>query len=186
MFKAQGMDAVILTHNIDQPFVSQLESKNEDIRFLRIDADLTDSFKEETTGDEKEDIEAESKALSELFKKVLNKEQLSVTVEKLKDENISSVLTISEESRRMMDMMKMYSAQGLDMGMFGSEGENLILNANNELVKYIFNNQEADNVSLFVEQLYDLAVIANKPLGSEAMTRFVNRSNQIMKLLMNK
>ena len=186
MFKAQGMDAVILTHNIDQPFVSQLESKNEDIRFLRIDADLTDSFKEETSDDEKEDIEAESKALSELFKKVLNKEQLSVTVEKLKDENISSVLTISEESRRMMDMMKMYSAQGMDMGMFGSEGENLILNANNELVKYIFNNQDNENVSMFVEQLYDLAVIANKPLGSEAMTKFVNRSNKIMQLLMNK
>lgn len=186
MFKAQGMDAVILTHNIDQPFVSQLESKNEDIRFLRIDADLTDSFKEETSDDEKEDIEAESKALSELFKKILNKEQLSVSVEKLKDENISSILTVSEESRRMMDMMKMYSSQGMDMGMFGSEGENLILNANNELVKYIFNNQDNENVSMFVEQLYDLAVIANKPLGSEAMTKFVNRSNKIMQLLMNK
>lgn len=186
MFKAQGMDAVILTHNIDQPFVSQLESKNEDIKFLRIDADITESFKEEVSETDKEDIENQTKILSELFKKVLNKEQLTVTVEKLKDESISSVLTVSEESRRMMDMMKMYSSQGLDMGMFGSEGETLVLNANNELVKYIFSNQEAENVNLFVEQLYDLAVIANKPLDSAAMTKFVQRSNKIMGLLMNK
>ena len=186
MFKAQGMDAVILTHNIDQPFVSQLESKNEDIKFMRIDADLTESFVEETAEADKEDIEAENKALSELFKKLLNKDKLTVKVEKLKDENISSILTISEESRRMMDMMKMYSAQGMDFGMFSEEGETLILNANNELVKYIFNNQEAENVGLFVEQLYDLAVIANKPLSSEAMTKFVGRSNKIMQLLMEK
>ena len=186
MFKAQGMDAVILTHNIDQPFVSQLESKNEDIKFLRIDADLTESFKEDTSDTDKEAIENQTKQLSDLFKKVLNKEQLTVTVEKLKDESISSILTVSEESRRMMDMMKMYSAQGLDMGAFGSEGETLVLNANNELVKYIFDNQEAENVSIFVEQLYDLAVIANKPLSSDAMTKFVQRSNKIMSLLMNK
>lgn len=185
MFKAQGMDAVILTHNIDQPFVSQLESKNEDIKFMRIDADLTESFKEEIAESDKADIDEQTTALSELFKKVLNKDKLTVTVEKLKDENISSVLTISEESRRMMDMMKMYSAQGMDMGMFGEEGETLILNANNELVKYIFDNRDGD-VNLFVEQLYDLAVIANKPLSSEAMTKFVNRSNKIMQLLMNK
>lgn len=186
MFKAQGMDAVILTHNIDQPFVSQLESKNEDIRFMRIDADLTESIKEEVTEENKADIEEQTKALSELFKKVLDKEQLTVKVEMLKDENISSVLTVSEESRRMMDMMKMYSASGMDMGMFGSEGETLVLNANNELVKYIFNNPEAEEVSMFCEQLYDLAVIANKPLSSEAMTQFVLRSNKIMQLLMSR
>lgn len=186
MFKAQGMDAVILTHNIDQPFVSQLESKNEDVKFMRIDADLTESFKEDASDSDKDDIEAENTALSELFKKVLNKDKLTVKVEKLKDENISSVLTISEESRRMMDMMKMYSAQGMDMGMFGEEGETLVLNANNDLVKYIFNNQDSENASLFCEQLYDLAVIANKPLSSEAMTKFVSRSNKIMQLLMNK
>ena len=185
MFKAQGMDAVILTHNIDQPFVSQLESKNEDIKFMRIDADLTESFKEDVAESDKAGIDEQAAALSDLFKKVLNKDKLTVTVEKLKDETISSILTISEESRRMMDMMKMYSAQGMDLGMFGDEGETLILNANNNLVKYIFDNRDGD-VNLFVEQLYDLAVIANKPLSSEAMTKFVNRSNKIMQLLMNK
>jgi len=180
MFKEQDMTAVILTHNIDQPFVSQLESKNEDIKFMRIDADVTDAQKEEVSEDDKSAIEEETKALSELFKKVLGKDALEVKVEKLKNAEMSSVLTISEESRRMQDMMKMYAMNGMDMGMFGQEGETLILNANNELVKYIFANKDDENVGIFCEQLYDLAVIANKPLSPEAMTKFVARSNQIM------
>jgi len=180
LFKEQNMTAVVLTHNIDQTFISQLESKNEDIKFMRIDADVTDSSKEEVAEDDKAAIEEETKALSELFKKVLGKDTLELKVEKLKNADISSMLTISEESRRMQDMMKMYAMNGMDMGMFGSEGETLILNANNSLVKYIFENKDSEDVNIFCEQLYDLAVIANKPLAPEAMTRFVARSNEIM------
>ena len=183
MFKAQGMDAVILTHNIDQPFVTQLESKNEDIKFQRIDADLTESFKEEIADDEKESIEKQATTLTEVFKKALNKESIEIKVEKLKDETVSSILTISEESRRMQDMMKMYSMPGMGGDMFGAEGETLTLNANHPLVHYIFEHQDAENTSMICEQLYDLAVLGNKPLDPEAMTKFVTRSNQIMMLL---
>ena len=184
MFKEQGKEAVILTHNIDQPFITQLESKNEDVKFLRIDADLTDDFKDSVNKTEQKKIAKQEKTLSELFKKVLNKEKLTVKVEKLKDENVSSVLTVSEESRRMMDMMKMYSANGLDMGMFGDEDQTLTLNAANPLVQFILENKDDEaKVPLFVEQLYDLALLANKPLPAEAMTKFVNRSNEIMKML---
>ena len=185
MFKAEGMDAIILTHNIDQPFVQQLETKNEGIRFSRIDADLTETFKEEVSEDDKKAFEKETKTLTELFRKALNNDKLQVKVEKLKDENVSSMLTVSEESRRMADMMKMYSMPGMDMGMFGGEGDTLVLNANNALVKYIVSNKKAKNVSMFAEQLYDLAVIANRPLSPEAMTKFVARSNKIMLELTN-
>lgn len=184
MFKDQGMDAVILTHNIDQPFISQLESKNEDVKFMRIDADLTQSFKEDVNKTEQKKLDKQTKVLSELFKKVLNKEKLTVKVEKLKDENVSSVLTTSEESRRMMDMMKMYASSGMDMGMFNDEEQTLTLNASNKLVQYIIDNKDDEHVPMFCEQLYDLALLANKPLGAEAMTKFVNRSNEIMALLM--
>lgn len=180
MFKEQGMDAVILTHNIDQPFINQLESKNEDIKFKRIDSDLTDSMKDENNEADKEQIEADEKSLSELFHKALDNESLIVKLEKLKNENVSSMLTISEESRRMQDMMKMYAVGGMDMGMFGSEGETLVLNLANPLVKYIIANKDSEDVSIFAAQLYDLAVIANKPLSAEAMTKFVARSNEIM------
>ncbi|MCR5738282.1 MAG: molecular chaperone HtpG [Lachnospiraceae bacterium] len=184
MFKDQGKDAVILTHNIDQPFITQLESKNEDVKFKRIDADLTEDFKEDVNKTEQKKLDKQEKTLSELFKKVLNKEKLTVKVEKLKDENVSSVLTVSEESRRMMDMMKMYAANGMDMGMFGDEDQTLTLNAANPLVTYILEHKDDETkVPIFVEQLYDLALIANKPLPAEAMTKFVNRSNEIMKML---
>jgi len=180
MFKEEGMDAVILNHNIDQPFISQLESKNEDIKFKRIDSDLTESAKEEVDEDDKTKLEEATKALSELFKKVLAKDALEVKVEKLKNENVSSMLMISEESRRMQDMMKMYAMNGMDMGMFGAEGETLVLNANNKLVKFLFENSDNEIVPTICEQLYDLAVLANKPLSAEAMTKFVARSNEIM------
>lgn len=180
MFKEQGMDAVILTHNIDQAFINQLESKNEDIRFMRIDADITESFKEETAEEDKAKIEEDTKTLSELFHKALGDDSLTVKLEKLKNDSISSMLTISEESRRMQDMMKMYSMQGMDFGGFGKEGETLVLNSGNELVKYILANKDSEDVSIFAAQLYDLAVLANKPLSAEAMTKFVARSNEIM------
>ena len=186
MFKDAGMDAVILTHNIDQPFVQQLESKNEGVRFQRIDADMTDAMKSETTEELEKELEAEAESLGKLMKKALNNDKLTVKVEKLKDEKISSVLTLSEETRRMQDMMRMYSMPGMDMGGFGGgEGETLILNAGNPLVQYVNEHQEGENVEMICEQLYDLAKIQQAPLAPEAMTKFIARSNEIM-LMMTK
>ncbi len=186
MFREQGMNAVVLTHNIDQPFINQLESKNEDIKFMRIDADITDSSKEESTKKEKKQNEKDAKTLTELFHEVAGNDKLTVKLEVLKNEGISSVLTVSEESRRMQDMMKMYSVGGMDMGMFGSEGETLVLNSRNELVKYLINHRDSEDAKLFAAQLYDLAVIANRPLSADAMTKFVARSNEIMLKLAEK
>ena len=180
MFKAQKMNAVILTHNIDQPFVQQLESKNEDIRFVRIDSDITDAFKARTSKKDAKTMETLQGELEELFKKALGKEKITVKLEKLKDKATSSMITVSEESRRMQDMMKMYAMPGMDMGAFGDEGITLVLNYQNELVKYIIDNREAENTELFAQQLYDLALITNKPLSPEEMTKFVARSNKIM------
>lgn len=179
MFKEAGIDALVLTHNIDQPFISQLEQQDDKLHFQRIDADLTDSFKEEVAeGEEADKLKEKTDALTELFRKVLNKEKLEVKVEKLKNENVSSMVTLSEESRRMQDMMKMYNMYGMDPGMFGSS-ETLVLNANNKLVQYIFEHKDED-VSIFCEQLYDLALLSHKPLEAEAMTKFISRSNEIM------
>ena len=186
MFREQGMNAVVMTHNIDQPFINQLESKNEDIKFMRIDADITDSSKEESTKKEKKQNEKDAKTLTELFHEVAGNDKLTVKLEVLKNEGISSVLTVSEESRRMQDMMKMYSVGGMDMGMFGSEGETLVLNSRNELVKYLINHRDSEDAKLFAAQLYDLAVIANRPLSADAMTKFVARSNEIMLKLAEK
>ena len=179
MFKEEGIDALILTHNIDQPFITQLEQGEEKVRFQRIDADLTEAFKEETSEDA---LKEETDTLTEVFKKALGKENLTVKVEKLKNESVSSMITLSEESRRMQDMMKMYG-MGMNMGMFGGEGETLVLNANNQLVKYIFEHKDGEHVKMFCEQLYDLAMLSHKPLEAEAMTKFVARSNEIMMLL---
>ena len=186
MFKAAKMDAVILTHNIDQPFVQQLESKNEGIKFMRIDADLTESFKAKTSKKAEKELEENAEEIGKLVKKALKKDKLTVKLEKLKNKKISSMLTISEESRRMQDMMKMYAAGGMGMGAFGEEGETLILNANHPLVQYVMENKEDKNSRMICEQLYDLAKIQNAPLEAEAMTKFIARSNEIMMLLANK
>ena len=183
MFKAAKMDAVILTHNIDQPFVSQLEAKNEGIKFQRIDADLTDTFKAKTSKKAEKELEEAAKAVSEVMKKSLKKDMITVKVEKLKNKKISSMITLSEESRRMQDMMKMYSMPGMDMGGFGKEGETLILNANHPLVQYIMENTDSENTGMICEQLYDLALLQHAPLEPEAMSKFVARSNEIMMLL---
>ncbi|MCM1252283.1 MAG: molecular chaperone HtpG [Clostridium sp.] len=184
MFKAAKMDAVILTHNIDQPFVSQLEAKNEGIKFQRIDADLTDTFKAKTSKKAEKELEEQAEEVSKLMKKVLKKDAITVKVEKLKNKKISSMITLSEESRRMQDMMKMYSMPGMDMGMFGNkEGETLILNANHPLVQYVLEHKDGENVKMICEQLYDLALLQQAPLEPEAMTKFVARSNDIMMLL---
>ncbi len=180
MFKEQGMNAVILDHAIDTSFITQLEQRNDSYKFCRIDADVTETMVEETSEDE---LKAETETLTEIFRKALNNEGLEVKVEKFKNKDVSSVLTVSEESRRMQDMMKMYAMGGMDMGMFGSASETLVLNANNDLVQYILNNKDSENVPTFAAQLYDLAKIANAPLAPEAMTEFVARSNKIMMLL---
>ena len=183
MFRAAKMDAVILTHNIDQPFVSQLEAKNEGIKFQRIDADLTDTFKAKTSKKAEKEMEEAATAIGEVMKKALKKDKIAVKVEKLKNKKISSVITLSEESRRMQDMMKMYSMPGMDMGDFGKEGETLVLNANHPLVQYIMENTNESNVSMICEQLYDLALLQHAPLEPEAMSKFVARTNDIMMLL---
>ncbi|MCD7726449.1 MAG: molecular chaperone HtpG [Clostridiales bacterium] len=184
MFKAAKMDAVVLTHNIDQPFVSQLEAKNEGIKFQRIDADLTDVFKAKTTKKAEKEMEEQAEAVTKLMKKALKKDGIKVKIEKLKNKKISSVITLSEESRRMQDMMKMYAMQGMGgMDGFGKEGETLILNANHPLVQYVIAHQDGENVRMICEQLYDLALLQQAPLEPEAMTKFVARSNDIMMLL---
>ncbi len=183
MFRKAKMDAVVLTHHIDQPFISQLEAKNEGIKFQRIDADLTDAFKAKTSAKAAEELKAKEEELSKLFKKVTKQDNVAIKLEKLKNKDVSSMITLSEESRRMQDMMKMYAASGMDMGMFGKEGQTLVLNANNKLVQYVLEHQDGENVSLICEQLYDLAMIQHAPLDAESMTKFVNRTNKIMLLL---
>ena len=182
MFKEQNMDAVILDHNIDTSFISQLEQRNEHYKFMRIDADVTESLKDETSA---EDLKAETDTLTDVFKKALNNDKLTVKVEKLKNADIASVITLSEEGRRMQDMMKMYAMNGMggmDPNMFAAD-QTLTLNANNELVKYIFEHKDSEHIPMFCEQLYDLAMLSNQPLSVDAMAKFVQRSNQIMMLL---
>ena len=183
MFKQAKMDAVYLTERIDQPFVQQLESKNEGIKFSRIDADLTDVFKTKTSKKAQEEYDAKAESISKKMKKALKKEKLTVKIEKLKNKKVSSVLTVSEDARRMQDMMQMYAASGMDMGMFGNEGETLVLNANHPLVAYIMEHEDGDHTQMICEQLYDLAQLQNAPLSPEAMTKFIARSNEIMMLL---
>ena len=182
MFKAEELDAVILTHNIDSPFITQLEQRNENVKFVRIDADLTDTFKQEVAADEEETFKANTDALTEIFRKALENDKLDVKVEKLKNENVASMMTLSEESRRMQDMMKMYGMMGMDPGMFGND-VTLVLNANHPLVQYVLKNGEGEHTTLFCKQLYDLALLSNKPLNPEEMTEFIKRSNEIMMLL---
>ena len=179
MFKNQGMDAVILGHNIDSPFITQLEQRNQNIKFQRIDADVTAGAKEEVAEEEKEAFQKKSDSLVEIFRKELGNENLDVKIEKLKDENVASMMTLSEENRRMQEMMKMYGMNGMDMGTTST----LILNANHPLVQYVVEHKDSENTSIICKQLYDLAMLAHKPLSPEEMTAFVQRSNEIMMLL---
>lgn len=182
MFKEEGLDAVLLTHNIDSPFITQLEQRNENVQFQRIDADLTDHFKEEVAKEEEETFKSNTETLTDIFRKALNNEKLEVKVEKLKNENVASMVTLSEQSRRMQEMMKMYNMYGMDAGMFGTD-VTLVLNANHPLVQYVLNNKDGEHVNLFCQQLFDLAMLSNKPLNPEEMTAFISRSNEIMMLL---
>ena len=185
MFKDQGMDAVILKHNIDQPFITHLEQKNENLKFLSIDSDLSEIFKDDAddSKEAKEALKADNDKLSEIFKKALGKDNLQVKAEKLKDAEVSSMITINEDSKRMADMMKMYGMSGMNPEMYGAQGETLVLNLNNVLVKYILDNPESDNVTMFCEQLYDLAMVGHGQVAPERMTAFIARSNRIMELL---
>ena len=182
MFKAQGQDAIILTHNIDSAFITYLEQKHQEVQFLRIDADVHDSLKDEVAEDEKEEFQKTTDSLVEIFRKELGNEKLDVKVEKLKDENVASMAVLSEENRRMQEMMKMYGMGGMDASMFGSQAT-LVLNANHPLVQFLVTNKDSKNVSIICKQLYDLAMLAHKPLSPEEMTAFVKRSNDIMMLL---
>jgi len=178
LFKAEGMDAVILKHNIDNAFISQIEREKEELSFKRIDSDITDSLKEETDAN----LGEATNLLSDIFKKALAKENLTVKVEKLKNEQISSMMILSEEERRMQDMMKMYGMAGMDPSMFGAK-ETLVLNANHPLVSYLTDNKDFNHAKIICQQLYDLAILSHKPLSSEEMTAFIKRSNEIMLLL---
>ena len=180
MFREQDMNAVVLLHNIDQPFVSALEAGDDDVKFQRIDADLTDAFKEE--GDE-EKLKEDTETLKESFRKATGKDQLEVKVEKLKNDKVSSMITLSEEARRMQDMMKMYSANGMGGMELPDVGQTLVLNANNDLVQYLLANKDGEHSDMFCKQLYDLAMISHQPLQADKMTEFINRSNEIMMLL---
>ena len=179
MFRAQGQDAVILSHNIDSPFITQLEQRNPELKFQRIDADVNASSKEEVSEEEKEAFQKTTDELVALFRKELGNENLEVKVEKIKDESVAAMITLSEESRRMQDMMKMYGMAGMDPSMFGTTGT-LVLNANHPLVQYVQAHKDEENTGIFCKQLYDLAMLAHKPLLPEEMTAFVQRSNEIM------
>ena len=182
MFKESDMNAVILDHNIDTSFITQLEQRNQNYKFMRIDADVTDALKEDVS---EEDMKSTLDTLTETFRTALGKENLDVKVEKLKDASISSMITLSEDGRRMQDMMKMYNMCGMDPSMFGGN-ETLVLNVNNKLVQYILDHKDGEHVPMFCKQLYDLAMLSNQPLSPEAMTAFINRSNEVMMILADK
>ena len=182
MFREAGMDAVILKHNIDNAFISHMEQLHDNIKFQRIDADVTDTFKEETDADA---LKETTDTLTDVFRKALGNDKLTVKVEKLKNANVSSMMTLSEENRRMQEMMKMYGMAGMDPSMFGND-VTLVLNANNKLVQYVAEHKDDEHVPMICEQLYDLAMIAHKTLNPDEMTKFIARSNEILELLADK
>ena len=180
MFRKEGLDAVYMGHSIDSPFIGQLEQKHEGLKFLRIDADVTDTFKEEVKEEDAETFKADAQKLTDTFKKALANDKLEIKVEKLKDGQLASMITVSEENRRMQDMMKMYNRYGMDPSMFGSVGETLVLNANNKLVQYVLAHEEGDLTEKICRQLYDMASLSHGSLTPERMTQFIARSNEIM------
>ncbi len=186
MFREEGLNAVIMGHNIDSPFISQLEQKKEGLKFMRIDADVTETFKEAVKEEDAEGFKADSEKLTETFKKALGNDKLEIKVEKLKNDQVASMITVSEETRRMQDMMKMYNMYGMDPSMFGGAGETLILNANHKLVQYVLNNSDGELTGKICEQLYDMAALTHGSLSPERMTKFVSRSNEIMMMMTEK
>ena len=183
MFKEQGMQAVILDKTIDTSFISQLEQRNQNYKFMRIDADVTESLTEDISEDE---LKADTDTLTEIFKKALGNDNLKVSARKLKNEQVASMLTVSEEGRRMADMMRMYSFGANDMDMSMYRDATLVLNVNHALVKYIMEHKDGEHTDDFCKQLYDMACMANEPLSPEAMKEFMKRSNDIMMTLAGK
>ncbi len=181
MFKKEGMDAVFLTHNIDNPYITSMEAKNDKVKFLRIDSDISENLKGEELAEDK--AKEYNDKLTEIFKKALGKDKLKLEARSLKDETVSSMLIQSEQERRMADMMKLYSFGGMSPMDFGAEAETLILNVNNKLVKYVLDNPDGENTNTICAQLYDLAVLANRPLTAEELTGFVKRSNEILNMM---
>ncbi len=177
MFREAKKDAVILKHNIDSAFISHLEQKDQTIQFKRIDADLTEELRGEEAADEET-----SKTLTEVFRDALKNDKLEVKVENLKNEKVAAMMTLSEESRRMQDMMKMYNMYGMDPSMFGGQ-ETLVLNAKHPLVQFVADNKDSEKTPVICEELYDLAMLSHKQLSPEEMTRFVQRSNEILLML---
>ncbi len=184
MFKNAKMDAVILNHNIDQPFISQLEAKNEGVKFMRIDADMTEALKAKTSKKTEEELANKTEIISKLMKKAIKKDNIAVKVEKLRNSKIAAMITVSEEARRMQDMMRMYAANGMDMGAFGKEGETLVLNAGHPLVDYVLTHEDGEDTKMICEQLYDLAKLQHAPLEADEMAKFIARSNDIMMKLL--
>lgn len=177
-FRELGKNAFILSHNIDAPFISLLEAKNEGLKFLRIDSDILDEMKD-TAGSDNEN-EQKLDSLKEEIKKSVGNPSLDIQIEYLKNSNIASMITLSEESRRMQDMMKQYGMAGLDPSMFGAGGQRLVLNANHDLVKKLMGEISGENITLISEQLYDLASLGHGSLTPERMAEFIKRSNEIM------
>lgn len=181
MFKSHELSAVLLEHPIDNAFISQLEGKKEGVTFARVDADLNESMKGDITLSDEALTEMVEK-LQGAFKETLNLEKVNLKLESLKDESISAMMTLSEESRRMQEMMRMYSMGGnFDESLFAPE-TTLLLNLNHPLVKHLMDSNGADPAkeSLIIEHLYDLARITHTPLKAEDMSKFIKRSNELL------
>ena len=180
MFKKQKIDAVYLTHVIDSSYIQLLESKNEGLKFLRVDTSVDKAFTKRTSKKDQEALDKEAEVIQEKLRKLKDNDQYEVKVQNLKNRETASMLTVSEEDKRMEEMMLQYGMS--DLGSYKKPGT-LVLNANNDLVKYLIANKEGENADLVLEQLYDLAKLANEPLTSEEMGNFIARSNKIMVLL---
>ena len=183
MFKNAGKDAVILPERIDQPFISELEAKNQGVHFRRIDADLSEEFKAAVSEDEQKTLDEQQKDLEMEIRAASKKDKLTVKLQKLTQSSIAAMLSISEESRRMNDMMKMYAMSGMPMGDMPVD-ETLILNTEHPLVQYLIEHRtdEAakETVDMISEQLYDLAKLQQSPLSADEMAKFISRSNEIL------
>ena len=183
IFKNAGKDAVILPERIDQPFISELEAKNQGVHFRRIDADLSEEFKAAVSADEQKTLDEQQKDLETEIRAASKKDKLTVKLQKLTQSSIAAMLSISEESRRMNDMMKMYAMSGMPMSDMPVD-ETLILNTEHPLVQYLIEHRtdEAakETVDMISEQLYDLAKLQQSPLSADEMTKFISRSNEIL------
>ncbi|MCL1844180.1 MAG: molecular chaperone HtpG [Defluviitaleaceae bacterium] len=180
MFKEQNLDAVLLTTNLDAPFVNYLETYEPQIKFTRIDSDITGALKEE----EKEG-ENQPEGLEAKFREILSNEKLNVSVQQLKSADISSVMLLSEQSRRMQEMSKMFGGGTMPPGLFEEE-LTLVLNRNHSLVKMLVeiapDAARKNDVELIAHHLFDLAMLSHKPLPTDQMTNFIKRSNQILEM----